>query len=161
MFKQDFSTTASNQKLGSDITYINTLENCWCYLSTIMDLHSRRIIEYHFDQNITTEIFEETLDEAILNQMVEDGLILHNDLGSQYTSNKYEAKLKKLRISHSYSCKNFPYDNAGIESLHALFKKEHVYQRSAYKNFEEVKLEIFKYVQDFYNNHRVHRVIAY
>ncbi|KAJ82175.1 IS3 family transposase [Enterococcus faecalis] len=49
LLKQDFSTTALNQKWIADITYINTLENSWCYLSTIMDLHSRKIIDYHFD----------------------------------------------------------------------------------------------------------------
>lgn len=44
LLNQDFSTTGLNQKWAADITYIHTLENGWCYLSTIMDLHSRKII---------------------------------------------------------------------------------------------------------------------
>lgn len=161
LLKQDFSTTNLNQKWVADITYINTLEDGWCYLSTIMDLHSRKIIGYHFDQQMTTEIVEKALDEAILNRRIENELILHTDLGSQYTSNEYEKKLKELGITHSYSRKGCPYDNAGIESFHALLKKEHVYQRSIYQNFEEAKVEIFSYVQGFYNNRRIHSSLAY
>lgn len=161
LIKQDFSTTDLNQKWVADITYINTLEDGWCYLSTIMDLHSRRIIGYHFDQNMTTEIVEKALNDALLNRTIGKGLILHTDLGSQYTSNEYEEKLKAVNIRHSYSRKGCPYDNAGIESFHALLKKEHVYQRPIYQNFEEAKLQIFSYVQGFYNNRRIHSALAY
>lgn len=161
LLKQDFSTTNLNQKWVADITYIHTLADGWCYLSTIMDLHSRRISGYHFARNMTTEIVEKALDDAILNQNIRNGLILHTDLGSQYTSTEYEEKLKKLNISHSYSRKGCPYDNAGIESFHASLKKEHVYQRPIYQTFEEAKLEIFNYVQGFYNNRRIHSALAY
>nr|WP_270659908.1 IS3 family transposase [Enterococcus thailandicus] len=161
LLKQDFSSTDLNQKWVADITYINTLEDGWCYLSTIRDLHSRKIIGYHFEQQMTTEIVEKALDDAVLNRNIGDGLILYTDLGSQYTSNEYEEKLKALNISHSYSRKGCPYDNAGIESFHALLKKEYVYQRSIYQNFEEAKLQIFSYVQGFYNNRRIHSALAY
>ena len=36
--KQNFSTSALNQKWVADITYIDTCEDGWCYLSTIMDV---------------------------------------------------------------------------------------------------------------------------
>jgi len=74
---------------------------------------------------------------------------LHTDLGSQYTSKEYKEKLKTLNISHSYSRKGCPYDNAGIESFHALLKKEHVYQRPIYQNFEEAKVEILVMCKGF------------
>lgn len=86
---------------------------------------------------------------------------MHTNLGLQYTSNEYEEILKTLGITHSYSRKGCPYDNAGIESFHALLKKEHVYQRTVYRNFEEAKVEIFTYVQGFYNNRRIHSASAY
>lgn len=78
---------------------------------------------------MTTKIVEKALDEAILNRTIGYGLILHTDLGSQYTSNEYEGNLKVLTISHSYSRKDYPYDNVGIKSFYALLKKDHVYQR--------------------------------
>ncbi|RDG07023.1 IS3 family transposase, partial [Enterococcus faecium] len=88
-----------NQKWVADITYIHTLDDGWCYLSTIMDLHSRKIIGYHFDRNMTTVIVEKALEDAVSNRNVENGLILHTDLGSQYTSNEYEERLKELTIT--------------------------------------------------------------
>jgi len=150
--KQDFSTTGLNQKWVADITYLNTLEEGWVHLSTIMDLHSRRIIGYHFDLNMTTTIVEKALEDAVSKRNIGNGPILHTDLGSQCTSNKNKERLKKLTINHSYSRKGCPYDNAGMESFHALQKKEHVYQRPIYQNFEEAKVEIFSYIQGFYNN---------
>lgn len=54
-----------------------------------MDLHSRKIIGYHFDQQMTTKIVEKSLDYAFLNRTIGAGLILHTDLGSQYTNNEY------------------------------------------------------------------------
>ncbi|WP_425342513.1 DDE-type integrase/transposase/recombinase [Lacticaseibacillus paracasei] len=50
LLKQDFSTTGLNQKWNADMTYIQTKRNAWCYLSTIMDLHSRRIIAISFSK---------------------------------------------------------------------------------------------------------------
>ncbi|WP_257644684.1 IS3 family transposase [Listeria monocytogenes] len=161
LLNQDFSTTGLNQKWVADITYIYTLADGWCYLSTIIDLHSRKIIGYHFDRTMQTSIVLKALDDAFSKRKIEKGLILHTDLGSQYTSIDYETKLKAMNLCHSYSQKGCPYDNAGIESFHALLKKEHVYQRSAYSNFEEAKLQVFSYVQGFYNNRRIHSSLAY
>ncbi|MDY0839771.1 DDE-type integrase/transposase/recombinase, partial [Lacticaseibacillus paracasei] len=40
------------QKWTADMTYIQTKRHGWCYLSTIMDLHSRRIIGYSFSKKM-------------------------------------------------------------------------------------------------------------
>lgn len=58
LLKQDFSTTGLNQKWTADMTYIQTKRNGWCYLSTIMDLHSRRIIGYSFSKKIPSLQFK-------------------------------------------------------------------------------------------------------
>lgn len=149
LLKQDFSTTNLNQKRVPDITYIHTLEDGWYSLSTITDLHSKKIIAYHFDRNLTTAIVEKALDAAVSNRNFANGLIFHTDLGQQYTSNEYEERLKKLIITNAYSRKGCPYDNAEIESFHALLKKEHVYQRPTCHTFEEARRQIFSYVQLF------------
>ncbi|GAB5053796.1 hypothetical protein PESHB5_02950 [Pediococcus parvulus] len=56
LLKQDFSTTGLNQKWTADMTYIQTKRNGWCYLSAIMDLHSRRIIGYSFSKKMDTDL---------------------------------------------------------------------------------------------------------
>ena len=72
---------------------------------------------------MTTAIVEKALENVVSNRNVGNRLILHTDLGSQYTSNEDEKRLKELTITHSYSRKGYPYDNKGIESFHALLKK--------------------------------------
>ena len=44
----------------------------------------------------------------------------------------------------SFSKKGCPYDNACIESFHAILKKEEVY-RVKYFDFESAKLRLFEY----------------
>lgn len=40
--KQDFSTTTINEKWVADITYIHVLREGWCYLASVLDLHSKK-----------------------------------------------------------------------------------------------------------------------
>lgn len=49
--------------------------------------------------------------------------ILHSDLGSQYISKDYMETAEKYGFILSYSRKGNTYDNACIESFHAILKK--------------------------------------
>ena len=42
ILKQDFTTTEINQKWVADITYMHTSNNAWCYLASVLDLHTKR-----------------------------------------------------------------------------------------------------------------------
>ena len=126
-----------------------------------MNLHLRKISGSPFNKDMETEIVIKALEDASLKRELLNNCMVHTDLGSQYTSAEYEKRLKELGISHSYSCKGCPYDNAGIESFHASLKKEHVYQRSTYSMFEETKTQLFSYVQGFYATRKIHRALAY
>ncbi|MBE9879901.1 IS3 family transposase [Enterococcus casseliflavus] len=161
LLNQDFTTTSINQKWVTDITYIHSLKDGWTYLSTIQDLHTKKVIGWKFGKQMTKELVIETLDHALLHQTPSENLIIHSDLGSQYTSEAYEAKLNELNIRHSFSRKGCPYDNAGIESFHASLKKEEVYPSKAYENFEAAHLALFQYIEGFYNRKRIHSSINY
>jgi transposase InsO family protein len=162
LLNQDFDTTELNQKWVTDITYVQTKKDGWCYLSTILDLHSRKIIGYSFDKKMETELVVRTLEDAVANRkFTPKELILHSDLGTQYTSKRYEERLEALGILHSFSRKGCPYDNAGIESFHASIKKERIYQKPVYDTFEEAKLDVFDYIFRFYNKKRIHSALGY
>lgn len=161
LLNQDFSATSINQKWVTDITYIYTVTDGWTYLSTIQDLHTKKIIGWKVGKQMTKELVIETLEQALLNHKPSENLIIHSDLGSQYTSEAYEEKLKELAIQHSFSRKGCPYDNAGIESFHASIKKEEVYPSKTYKDFETAHLALFKYIEGFYNRKRIHSSIDY
>jgi len=40
----------------TDITYIHTIKDGWCYLASVMDLYSRKIIGYAMSKSIDTAL---------------------------------------------------------------------------------------------------------
>lgn len=63
---QDFTATKINQKWVADITYIHTVKEGWCYLASVMDLCTRKIIGYSFSRSMTTELALRALDNACI-----------------------------------------------------------------------------------------------
>lgn len=73
---------------------------------------------------MTVDLCLQTLKAACGTQKIsKENLILHSDMGSQYTSNTFNEALKQLGIKHSYSRKGCPYDNATIESFSCILEK--------------------------------------
>ncbi len=79
-----------------------------------------------FSKQMTTDIIVQALKNAYVSQRPKDKVILHTDLGSQYTSQDFKNLTSELNIIQSFSRKGCPYDNACIESFHATLKKEEV-----------------------------------
>ena len=118
------------------------------YRKPNMDLYSRKIIAHKLSRHMTTELVVNVLNQACETRTVKAGLILHTDLGSQYRSTALETALKQHAIRHSYSKRGYSYDNSVVESFHASFKKEEVYQRT-YKDYHEANLAQFSYIEGF------------
>lgn len=163
LLKQDFQATQANQKWVTDITYIYTLSDGWCYLSSILDLYSRKIIAWRLSRTMETSLVMNTLQDALATRKVTDELFLHSDRGSQYTSKEYNELLEKHQIRHSYSAKGCPYDNSCIESFHATIKKECIYAETkvGYQDFQTCYKSIFQYIEGFYNSRRRHSKLGY
>lgn len=104
---------------------------------------------------MTTELVLQALANAIDVQQPAEGLILHTDLGSQYTSEDFEKALQKAKIKQSFSPKGCPYDNDSIESFNATLKKEEVY-RTTYIDFETARMALFHYIESWHNRKRIH-----
>ncbi|MBR6921539.1 MAG: IS3 family transposase [Clostridia bacterium] len=88
------------------------------------------------------------------------GLIFHSDRGSQYSSKKYRTMLAENGITPSMSAPGCPYDNSCVESFFASLKKELTYRRK-YDTIEELKTDIFRYIELFYNRKRLHSSLRY
>lgn len=160
ILKQDFTTTAINQKWCTDITYIHTLKDGWTYLASVMDFHSRKIIGWAYGTSITAELALKAVENACLNVSNTEGIILHSDLGSQYTSDLFERYLAKHKMIHSFSRKGCPYDNSCIESFHSVLKKEEVHLKT-YIDSKDAFNALFEYIESWYNNKRIHSSINY
>lgn len=160
LMNRDFSTTSINQKWCTDITYIHTLKDGWTYLASVMDLHSKKIIGYSYGLTMTADLAIKAIQNACLNVQYTDGIILHSDLGTQYTSSPFENYLRSHGIVHSFSRKGNPYDNACIESFHSLLKKEEVNHKKYY-DFNTAGRALFEYIESWYNRKRIHSAINY
>lgn len=159
LLNQAFTVQTPNQVWVADITYIRTLEG-WVYLSTVMDLFSRKIVGWAMDDNLKKELPVEALKMALTLRQPEAEMIHHSDRGSQYCSNEYIDVLEEAEAKISMSRKGNPYDNACIESFHASIKKDLVYRRRFKTQTEAIKA-INYYISGFYNEKRKHSKLSY
>ena len=89
-----------------------------------MDLHSKKIIGYSFLRTIDSNLTISTIRNALTLQRPTEQLVLYSNLGSQYTSSDFQKYISETKIiTHSFSSKGCPYDNACIESFYASLKK--------------------------------------
>lgn len=160
ILKQDFTSTGINQKWCTDITYIHTLKEGWTYLASVMDFYSKKIIGWSYGTSMTAELALKAVKNACLNVRNTEGIILHSDLGSQYTSDLFKEYLLKKNMKQSFSRKGCPYDNACIKSFHSLLKKEEVHQKH-YIDSKDAFNSIFEYIESWYNHKRIHSSLNY
>lgn len=160
LLQQDFSTTGINQKWCTDITYIYTQKDGWTYLASVIDLHSRKIVGWCYGTKMSSKLAVKAVANACVNVRKTEGLIIHSDMGSQYTSIDFESFVIQKGMKHSYSRKGCPYDNACIESFHSVLKKEEV-NRSIYADSKQAYNAIFEYIESWYNRQRIHSSIDY
>ena len=160
VLNRDFSTETINEKWVSDITYIWSRKEGWCYLSSIMDLCSNRIISHKVGKFMDIKLVMETLKEAYYVRGRKSNIIIHTDRGSQYMSKEYRDYCKSSKMIVSYSRKGNPYDNACIESFHATLKKEYIHHKK-FDTIEEIKVGVFEYIEKWYNRERIQGKIGY
>lgn len=158
ILNQNFTANAPNKVWSSDITYIKTTAG-WTYLAIIMDLYSRQIIGYSYNNHMRTELITEALQMAYWRRKPANGLILHSDQGSQYCSNDYRKLLDNYKIIQSMNKAGRCTDNAPVERFFRSLKYEFLnYEQLA--NLEDTKYKILDYLA-FYNGSRIHSYLGY
>jgi transposase InsO family protein len=151
--------SAINQVWVADITYIHILV-CFVYLAVILDVFSRKAIGYALSRNINTALTLNALRMAIYNRQPPPGCIHHSDRGVQYASGDYVKELKAHSFQISMARKANPYDNAYAESFIKTLKSEEV-QLWEYRTMEDVEKRIPYFIEDVYNQKRLHSSLGY
>ena len=154
ILNRDFYASNPNEKYVGDITYISTGEG-WLYLATVIDLYSRKVVGWSMDDTMKVALVNDALNMALRHRTPKEGLVWHTDRGSQYASYEHRDLLKQYGITHSMSRKGNCWDNSVAESFFKSLKNELVYQTYFYTK-KQAKLEIFKYIELFYNRVRSH-----
>jgi putative transposase len=151
--------TAPNQLWVADITYIDTKEG-WLYLAAILDLYSRKIVGWAMSERIDTALVLQALAMALLHRHPPATLLCHTDRGVQYASGDYRQALGQAGLIASMSRRGNCYDNATMESFWATLKLELVY-RGCFETRAQARLQIFDYIETFYNRQRAHSALDY
>jgi len=82
-----FSRQRINEVWTSDITYIRTEEG-WLYLAAVIDTYSRKVIGWQLERNLTSELVEGALKNALIDRKIDKGIIFHSGQGIQYATRR-------------------------------------------------------------------------
>lgn len=158
IIQRNFTASSPNEKWLTDITQIPCSDGK-LYIAPVFDCFGGEIISLSMADNMKKELCIKAIEEAYKSRTPGNGVIIHSDAGSQYTSEKYKKTLGNFHAVQSMSDVGKCYDNARMESFFATLKKEKLYQMNTAKmRMEEVKTIIWRYVMVYYNRQRISTV---
>ena len=165
--QQDFNVDAPDRVWVTDITYIRTHEG-WLYLAAVIDLYSRKVVgpsrwllrnrlpvSGSMASRMQTSLALNALLMAVWRRKPTNKVIVHSDQGSQFTSQEWREFLTDHNLEASMSRRGNCYDNAVAESFFHLLKTERI-RRKTYKTRQDARLDVFDYIELFYNPKRRH-----
>jgi putative transposase len=159
LLDRKFDVEGPNRVWASDITYVPTKEG-FLYLAVILDLYSRSVVGWGMSSRLTPDLVASALRQAFAKREVGPGLMHHSDQDALYSSHLYQGLLRDNEITCSMSRKGNCYDNACAESFFGSLKNEFVsFER--FESREEAALELFEWIEVFYNRVRRHSTLGY
>ena len=116
VLNRDFSANRPNEKWATDITYIQTSQGV-SYLSCVQDLYDDSIVAYKMKRSCDSRLVIGTIFQALEQERLPQGLIIHSDQGFQYASHNYHNLLLSYGVTASMSRRANCLDNAKIENF--------------------------------------------
>lgn len=159
LLDRQFEATGPNQKWAADFTYVWTAEG-WLFVAVVLDLYSRRVVGWSMQPTMTAQLVMDALLMAIFQRGRPQAVLHHSDQGSQYTSEDFQRLLDAHGIVCSMSRRGNCWDNAAMESFFSTLKTERL-SRKHYRCRDELRADVFDYIERFYNPKRRHSTIGY
>ncbi|AXY25688.1 hypothetical protein CL176_06570 [Suicoccus acidiformans] len=138
--------------LLTDVTELKYGKTCKAYLSAVLDYGEKKIIARQVSKRNNNQLVEDTVVQ-IEDEIISGETLFHSDRGFQYTSHFFKAFVDKHELIRSMSRVGKCLDNGPMEAISSTLKEE-VYRLKTYDRFEELEVDIARYI-DFYNNERV------
>ncbi len=151
-------STAPNQRWVAGFTYIWTAEG-WLFLAAVIDLLSRRVIGWSMSSTMTAQLVIDVLLMALWRRGKPSALTHHSDQGGQYASEDFQRLLDDQGITCSMSKRGDCSDHAAMESFFSSLKFERIY-RKKYVSREEVRADVFDYIEMLYDPGRRHSTLG-
>ena len=153
-----FAPLAPNLLWVADFTYVPTWSGM-VYVAFVIDAYSRRILGWRAATSMRTSLVLDALEQAIWTRAQAgvddlDGLVHHNDAGSQYTSIAFTERLADAGVDPSVGSVGDAYDNALAETVNGLYKTELIKRQGPWRGVEHVEIATLEYV-DWFNNRRL------
>ena len=156
---RDFNADEKAKAWVSDITYVKTVKG-WLYLTVIIDLFDRKVVGWALSSGLKAD--QTTIPAwrmAIKNRTPKKNMIFHSDRGVQYACHSFANIIESYKVKRSMSRKGNCWDNAVAESFFKSIKVELIY-RTRFKDKESAALEIFSWIETWYNRNRRHSALG-
>jgi len=154
-----FDANGPNQKWVADFTYVWTMEG-WLFVAVVIDLFSRRVVGWSMQPTMTAQLVMDALVMAVFRRGKPQAVLHHSDQGTQYTSENFQRLLESHGITCSMSRRGNCWDNAAMESFFSTLKTERLNRRQ-YRTRDELRADVFDYIERFYNPRRRHSTLGY
>jgi len=151
--------TGINQVWVADLTYVR-LRWEFVYLGVILDAYSRRVVGWALSRRLEASLTLAALRAALDDRCPPAGCLHHSDRGVQYACDDYVRLLTEAGLRPSMSRRANPFDNAQAESFFKTLKHEEV-NLSEYRNFQEAAASIGSFIEQVYNQERLHSALGY
>jgi transposase InsO family protein len=157
LLNREFTALAPNLRWVGDTTEFAIGSSGKLYLAVILDLFSRYAVGWAISAINDRHLTMRALDAALKRRCPDSGLLHHSDQGSPYASEDYQTVLEAQGITCSMSRRGNCYDNAVMEAFFSSVKSE---LSDRFDSCGEAKMELFDYIEVFYNQRRRHSTIG-
>jgi transposase InsO family protein len=150
------AVTAPDQAWVADITYVRLLRE-FVYLAVLMDVFTRSIRGWRLGRSLEGELTLWALQSALVKGTPR---IHHSDQGLQYAQAAYTRTLEAAGVQVSMAAVGKPEENGYAERLIRTIKEEEVIL-SDYRDFEDARSQIGRFLDEVYTHKRIHSSLGY
>ena len=158
LVRREFKRARPNELWVTDITEHPTREGK-IYCCVVLDTFSRKVVGWSIDSTQTTKLVLNALGMATQRRPDRDGLVIHSDRGTQFTSWAFSQQVRDAGISPSMGGVGSAYDNALMESFWGRMQVE-LFNRKKWKTRIELATAIHDYIELWHNTRRRHSALG-
>lgn len=158
LVRRVFARDRPNELWLTDITEHPTNEGK-IYCCCVLDTFSRLVVGWSIDSSQTTALVLNALGMATQRRQNREGLIIHSDRGTQFTSWAFSSRLRDRGIAPSMGAVGSAADNAMMESFWARLQVE-LFNRQRWKTRIELASAIHDYIELWHNTRRRHSALG-
>lgn len=153
---KDMKITCPEQVWVSDITYVR-LGQGFVYLAVVMDVFTRMVRGWYMSKLLDQELSLAALEMALADHVPQ---IHHSDQGVQYAAHAYIDMLRGHQIRISMAAVGKAEENGYAERFMRTIKEEEV-DLSEYRDYQDAFNQIGRFIEDVYNQKRIHSSLGY